>query len=96
MEFCHNGEFCELVTERSLASNSRAGLGRSLVEMSGVILSRAGAKKSEFTIWIDSNDPSGLPLRIEFHARSYLRLTFEARPDSEAETLPWLLKEEPA
>jgi hypothetical protein len=64
--------------------------------MNGVILDRCGSKKSEFTIWIDPKDPSGLPTRIEFYARSYLRLTFEAQPSSEAETLPWLLKEEPA
>jgi hypothetical protein len=95
-QFCHNGEFCELVTERAPVSSSSASPYGSHVQMNGVILDRAGSKKSEFAIWIDLNDPSGLPTRIEFHARSYLRLTFEAQPASEAETLPWLLKEEPA
>ena len=85
--FCHNGEFCELLTGR-ISSSAPA-------QLNGVILDSAGSKKSEFTIWTDPSDPSGLPTRIEFYARSYLRLTFEAQPASEAETLPWLLKEEP-
>ena len=73
-----------------------AGPIGSPAQVNGVILDRTGSKKSEFTIWIDPNDSSGLPTRIEFYARSYLRLTLEAHPASEAETLPWLLKEEPA
>jgi hypothetical protein len=94
-QFCHNGEFCELVTER--ASGSRfADAHESSEQINGVILDGGGSKKSEFTIWIDPRDPSGLPTRIEFYARSFLRLTLEAQPAPEAETLPWLLKEEPA
>jgi hypothetical protein len=95
-QFCHNGEFCELITERTSASSSSTGVSGSRVQMSGVILDSGGAKKSEFSIWIDPDDPSGLPIRIEFYPRSYLRLTFEAQSPSQAETLPWLLKEEPA
>jgi hypothetical protein len=95
-QFCHNGEFCELVTGRVSLAGLPAEADGSNVQIDGVILDLAGSRKSEFTIWIDSNDPSGLPKRIEFHAKSYLRLTFEALPASEAETLPWLLKEEPA
>ncbi len=92
-QFCHNGEFCELITERLSISARPTG---SPAQVNGVILDRTGSKKSEFTIWIDPNDPSGLPTGIEFYARSYLRLTFEAQSASEAETLPWILKEEPA
>ena len=95
-QFCHNGEFCELITERTSVSSSSSGLNGSHLRMSGVILDRSGEKKSEFVIWIDPNDPSGLPVRIEFYPRSYLRLTFEAQSPSQPETLPWLLKEEPA
>jgi len=92
-QFCHNGEFCELVTERVSGSSSP---GASCEQVNGIILDGTGSRKSEFTIWIDPRDPSGLPTRIEFYARSFLRLTLEDQPAPEAETLPWLLKEEPA
>jgi hypothetical protein len=87
-QFCHNGEICELITERT------SGLSESHVRMNGLILGRTGEKRSDFVIWIDPDDPSGLPARIEFYPRSYLRLTFDAQPHPQPETLPWLLKEE--
>jgi hypothetical protein len=85
MQFCHNGEHHELVTEKRPAS----------VQLAGAILDQSGVRCSEFTIRLDPSDPSGIPTHIEFRAKSYLRLTFEAVPAGpETASLPWLLKEE--
>jgi hypothetical protein len=36
--------------------------------------------RSAFSIWQDSTDPNGLPLRFEFQPKSFLKLTFERDP----------------
>jgi hypothetical protein len=63
--------------------------------MMGAILDQSGAKRSEFMVRLDPADPSGIPTHIEFRAKSYLRLTFEAvAAGTETTSLPWLLKED--
>jgi hypothetical protein len=61
--------------------------------MNGTILDPSGEKVNEFSVWLDPGDPSGIPNRIEFHARSFLRLTFEAEPvaGQAQAALPWLI-----
>jgi hypothetical protein len=68
--------------------------------MAGAIRDQSGAEICQFSLWFDPPDPSGIPNRIEFRARSFLRLTFESEPAetgfTEAPpTLPWLIADEP-
>lgn len=59
----------KLATEKARESNG-------LTKLKGEILNEATGKKTGFSVWFDQAGP--LPVRIEFQARSYLRLTFEA------------------
>jgi hypothetical protein len=54
--------------------------------MTGVLRDSDGARSSEFRAFYAADDPSGIPEKIEYSARSYLRLTFESTPQSQ-ETL---------
>jgi hypothetical protein len=46
--------------------------------ISGIIRDARGARCSDFRVAYEQGDESGLPVRIEFRPRSFLRLTFEA------------------
>jgi hypothetical protein len=46
--------------------------------MTGVLRDSDGARSSEFRAHYAADDPSGIPQKIEYSARSYLRLTFES------------------
>jgi hypothetical protein len=87
-QFFHNGKLHELITEKHPAADSSTA-----IHMTGVIRDQSGAEVAQFSVWFDPADPSGIPNRIEFRARSFLRLTFESEPGfTEAEaTLPWLI-----
>jgi hypothetical protein len=100
-QFCHNGKLHELITQKqhfSPASSGAVGDRRTSVRMTGAIRDQSGAGIAEFSVWFDPADPSGIPNRIEFRARSFLRLTFESEPAStQAQAaLPWLIEEERA
>ena len=49
-----------------------------VVRVAGRLRREAGCKKTEFRLWIPSEAERPLPLRIEYQAKSYLRLVFEA------------------
>jgi hypothetical protein len=91
-QFCHNGKFHELITEKHPVADSRTE-----IRMTGAIREHSGAEIAQFTLWFDTADPSGIPNRIEFRARSFLRLTFESEPGftGAQPTLPWLIGGEP-
>jgi hypothetical protein len=95
-QFCHNGKLLELITEKHRLSGEPAD-SRTAVRMTGSIHDQSGAEIAQFSVWFDPVDPSGIPNRIEFRARSFLRLTFESEPGMAApqETLPRLLVDEP-
>jgi hypothetical protein len=95
-QFCHNGTFHELITEKhrlSPPSSGDAADSRTAVRMTGSIRDQSDAEISQFSVWFDPADPSGIPNRIEFRARSFLRLTFESEPGFTGDqgTLPWLI-----
>ena len=94
-QFCHNGKLHELITEKPLPSSPSSG---EPVRMAGAIRDQSGSEIAQFTLWFDPADPSGIPNRIEFRARPFLRLTFESEPSfTEAQaTLPWLIGDERA
>ena len=49
-----------------------------VVRVAGRLRREAGGKETEFRLWIPSGAEQPLPLRIEYQAKSYLRLVFEA------------------
>ena len=49
-----------------------------VVRFDGRVRREAGGKETEFRLWIPSGAERPLPLRIEYQAKSYLRLVFEA------------------
>lgn len=66
--FLHNGHHYTLHTHwRQFESR----------DMQGRITNAQGNVTAEFRAFYDSAHPSGLPLRFEYQARSYLKLTFE-------------------
>jgi hypothetical protein len=90
--FWHNGKLHELITEKHRPSPPSSGE----VRMAGSVRDPSGAETCQFSVWFDPADPSGIPNRIEFRARSFLRLTFESDPVdpgfTEARpTLPWMI-----
>jgi hypothetical protein len=50
-----------------------------VLRVSGKVRREAGGKETEFRLWIPAGSERPLPLRIEYQARSYLRLVFEAQ-----------------
>jgi hypothetical protein len=49
-----------------------------VVRASGKVQREAGGKETQFRIWVEEGNRRPIPLRIEYQAKSYLRLTFEA------------------
>ena len=49
-----------------------------VIRVAGRLRREAGGKETEFRLWIASGAERPLPLRIEYQAKSYLRLVFEA------------------
>ena len=49
-----------------------------VVRVTGRLRREAGGKETEFRLWIPSGAERPLPLRIEYQAKSYLRLVFES------------------
>ncbi len=52
--------------------------GAKVVRASGKVQREAGGKETQFGIWVEEGNSRPIPLRIEYQAKSYLRLTFEA------------------
>jgi hypothetical protein len=48
------------------------------VRVSGKLRRASGGKETDFRLWIEDGAAEPLPLRIEYQAKSYLRLVFEA------------------
>ena len=64
--------------------------------MVGAIRDQTRKVVAEFNVWFDPADTSGIPTRIEFRARLFLRLSFEPEPGSTEAAMPWLIREERA
>ncbi len=54
----------------------RAGAGVARVD--GKVMRAAGGKETEFRLWFEEGAAQPVPLRIDFRAKAYLRLVFEA------------------
>lgn len=51
----------------------------SVVRVTGKVQRETGGKESRFRLWVEDGAAQPLPLRIEYQARSFLRLVFEAQ-----------------
>jgi hypothetical protein len=51
--------------------------GAEVIRVTGKVQRKSGGKETEFRVWIQSGVDRPLPLRIEYQAKSYLRLIFE-------------------
>ena len=59
----------------------QTGRGRErLLPVRGKIRNLRTSNETLFRLWLDDASDSIVPVRIEFQARSFLRLTFEALP----------------
>jgi hypothetical protein len=88
MSFLYNGKAYRLHVEK----HPDRGMGRKLVQqriahnadsvwkLSGEVEHTVTQKRTPFAIWYEPNRNSGLPLRIEYRARAFLRLIFEYEP----------------
>jgi len=52
-----------------------------IVELKGKIINETLDEDSSFKLWIEDTDGRPLPLRFEYKARSFLRMTFERDPE---------------
>jgi hypothetical protein len=67
--FTHNAKLYRLRTRISAAPGGLLLVGK--------IAECGNSQESEFRIWFDPQDASGLPLRFEFRPKSFLHLVFE-------------------
>jgi hypothetical protein len=59
-------------------------------ELAGEIHNASGSKSAEFKASYAPGDSSGLPVHIEYHARSFLKLTFESVSSTDHPAIPSL------
>ncbi|HTB14987.1 MAG TPA: hypothetical protein VK752_25625 [Bryobacteraceae bacterium] len=71
--FVHNAKLYRLRTRSSAVSEG--------VLLTGKIAESGTNQESEFKVWFDPRDPSGMPYRFEFRPKSFLHLVFEQDPD---------------
>ncbi len=66
------------------------------LELAGAIHDMSGERRAEFRTTYAPGDESGIPIRIEYRPRSFLRLTFEADPQATEPTIPSIFNQESA
>jgi hypothetical protein len=84
--FVYGGRFYRLWLQKSADLRTTArfrerGLvsaGSNVVRAACKLRREKGGKQSNFQLWVEEGAPQPLPLRIEYQAKSYLRLIFEA------------------
>ncbi len=84
--FAYAGRFYRLALEKTpdekaAASFRQRGLVRSgagVLRVAGKVRRETGGKDSSFRLWVEQDAARPVPLRIEYQAKSYLRLIFEA------------------
>jgi hypothetical protein len=74
MEQSPDSKAATVYRERHLIAPSAA-----VSRISGSLRRQEGGTSYDFRLWIEKGAPHPLPLRIEYRAKSYLRLTFEAQ-----------------
>lgn len=88
--FMHNAKLYDLRAALSAADGMKLLTGR-IVEQGS---EQGSHGESNFRVWTNPNDASGLPARIEFRPRSFLHLVFEQDPTAAGPNLRCLIPEE--
>ncbi len=78
-QFIHAGKLYQLTTRRRPERP---------LELEGGIRDLAGVRHAQFRTAYADGDPSGIPIRIEYRPRSFLRLTFELEPEATQPVIP--------
>lgn len=76
--YLYAGRRYRLRLSRSRDARASAQFRQEVIRVSGRLRRETGGKETEFRIWIARGAERPLPLRIEYRAKSYLRLVFEA------------------
>ena len=66
------------------------------LELAGTIHDLAGNRTAEFHTAYSSGDPSGIPIRVDYRPRPFLRLTFEAELEATLPPIPSVFQKESA
>jgi hypothetical protein len=74
--FAHNAKLYRLRTRTSPVAEG--------ILLVGKIAECGSNQETEFKVWFDPNDASGLPLRFEFRPKSFLHLVYEQDPSVSA------------
>jgi hypothetical protein len=81
----YNGEFFTLATEKQADG--------ALMRLSGTLRETATGQKSTFRLWYEKDSDTYLPVRIEYRAKSFLKLVFEKDPTVQQPPTTMFLKE---
>lgn len=84
--FAYAGRFYRLRIEKERDAKATAnfrqrrlvGASAQVVRATGKLRRESGGKESDFRLWVEEGAARPLPLRIEYQARAFLRLIFEA------------------
>jgi hypothetical protein len=84
--YIHNGKVYCLRTQSKMDQTS----GHRMI--TGWTAEVGGRGESEFKLWLAPDDPRSLPVKIEFRARSFLKLTLETGQSTQGRALQPLLR----
>ena len=76
--FIYSGRLYRMWVRRAPDPKATRQFGRKVVRVSGKLRREPAGKETEFKLWVEEGASRPLPLRIEYQAKSYLRLIFEA------------------
>ena len=68
---------------RRLALEGLTELPETVVELKGTIRELDNNKTTKFKLWIEDTGHPNLPIRFEYKARSFLRVSFERDPSQQ-------------
>jgi hypothetical protein len=81
----YNGKLFTLTTEKQADGT--------LMRLNGTLHETATGQKSTFRLWYEKDSDSFLPVRIEYRAKSFLKLIFEKDPSAQQPPTTTFLKE---
>lgn len=90
VRYAHDAKLYHLKTRTEQHPNSDH------LAVTGTISSESDHGQTDFNVWVPANNPSALPIRIQWRARSFLVLTLEASDQLQPPTLHSLLNQERA
>ncbi len=96
----YNGKNYVLATEKQgdfrmgqqLAARGATHNPNAVWRVNGSTTETATRQSTNFQVWYEKGDVSGLPLRIEFYPKSFLKLVFEQQAGKEGPKVSYLLK----